>query len=269
MRFLASFFLILNFVFGIELMKLGEYIDQNVSGWLVSEKLDGIRAYWDGKKLISRNSKQINAPAWFLADFPSFELDGELFTRRGEFEKIQSIVMDQIPDDTMWRSVKFYVFDVPNATGGLLDRLSRLDNFLHEKPNENIAIITQTTISNKNDLMEFYNKVISNGGEGVVIREPSAPYLATRSGLNLKFKLFKDAECVVVALNSGKGKFAGLLGSVTCEMENKVRFKIGSGFTHWQRKNPPKIGEIITFKYQNLTKKGKPRFPVFLRIRKD
>jgi DNA ligase (polydeoxyribonucleotide synthase [ATP]) len=75
---------------------------------------------------------------------------------------------------------------------------------------------------------------------------------------------------VVVAHKVGQGKFSGLLGSVVCEnLSNKKRFKIGSGFSDKERANPPKIGSVITYKYQNLTAKGLPRFPVFLRVRED
>lgn len=68
----------------------------------------------------------------------------------------------------------------------------------------------------------------------------------------------------------GKGKFEGLLGSVTCvDIFSNVELEIGSGFSDEQRANPPKIGSIITYKYQNLTKNLKPRFPIFLRVRSD
>ena len=65
---------------------------QDVRGWLMSEKLDGVRAYWDGQKLISRGGKIFSAPAWFIKDFPPFALDGELWSKRRDFENIVSIV---------------------------------------------------------------------------------------------------------------------------------------------------------------------------------
>ena len=71
-----------------ELLKLSEYKGQNVGGWLASEKLDGVRAYWDGRNLLSRNGKIIATPGGWSAHFPPFALDGELYTARGEFEKI-------------------------------------------------------------------------------------------------------------------------------------------------------------------------------------
>ena len=113
------------------------------------------------------------------------------------------------------------------------------------------------------------------------MREPNVPYERKRSKNALKYKKFKDAECEVTAVNAGAGKYAGLMGSVTCkvlgaagsnsdeQIASGVKFKIGSGFSDEERANPPKIGSIITYKYQNLTAKGVPRFPVFLRVRED
>ena len=117
-----------------ELLKLSEYKGQNVGGWLASEKLDGVRAYWDGRNLRSRNGKILAAPEGWSAHFPPFALDGELYTARGEFEKIQSIVMDKTPNEAAWSEIKFYVFDVPGASGGLLERLSELEKFILKNP---------------------------------------------------------------------------------------------------------------------------------------
>ena len=64
-----------------KLLLLNTYKDQNITSWVMSEKLDGIRAYWDGTNLISRGGKIIHAPPWFIKDYPAFELDGELWCR--------------------------------------------------------------------------------------------------------------------------------------------------------------------------------------------
>ena len=272
-----------------ELLKLSEYKGQNVGGWLASEKLDGVRAYWDGRNLRSRNGKILAAPEGWSAHFPPFALDGELYTARGEFEKIQSIVMDKTPSATAWSEIKFYVFDVPEASGGLLERLSELEKFIAKNPQagQNLKIIKQVKVKDNSEFEAFAEAVIAKGGEGAVVREPNAPYERKRSKNALKYKKFKDAECEVISINKGSGKYAGLMGSVTCKSlgaagsnpdeqndellqpASGVKFKIGSGFSDEERANPPKIGSIITYKYQNLTAKGVPRFPVFLRVRED
>ena len=266
-----------------ELLKLSEYKGQNVGGWLASEKLDGVRAYWDGRNLRSRNGKILAAPEGWSAHFPPFALDGELYTARGEFEKIQSTVMDKTPNIAAWSEVKFYIFDVPEASGGLLERLSELEKFIAKNPQagQNLKIIKQVKVKDNAEFEAFAGHIVAKGGEGAVAREPNAPYERKRSKNALKYKKFKDAECEVTAVNAGTGKFAGLMGSVTCkalsaaglnsdeQIASGVKFKIGSGFSYEERANPPKIGSIITYKYQNLTAKGLPRFPVFLRVRED
>ncbi|MCD8213344.1 MAG: DNA ligase [Campylobacter sp.] len=272
MRAILVILLAIKFVFCIEILRLSEFKDQNVSGWLMSEKFDGVRAYWDGRNLLSRNGKILNAPSEFTAYLPPFELDGELFSNRGEFEKIQSVVMDKTPDVNAWKEIKFYVFDVPGAQGGLLKRLEKLENFLLKNPayQLRIKVIKQIIIKDNAEPDAFLNDVIKRGGEGVVVREPNVPYERNRSQNALKLKKFHDAECETIAINNGNGKYKNLMGSVTCkDLKSGKIFKIGSGFSDAVRANPPKIGEIITYKFQNLTANGLPRFPVFLRIRKD
>lgn len=269
-KFLLLVCLFFECAFGVQMLKLGEFGDQNVSGWLVSEKLDGVRAYWDGENLLSRNGVKFVVPSEFIAGFPPFALDGELYAGRGKFEKTQSIVMDKTADILAWKSVKFHVFDVPDVGGGLLDRLENLREFLRQKPNENIVIVEQIKVKDNAWLKNFAEQIFANGGEGVVVRDPNAPYERKRSQNALKYKKFHDAECKIIAINHGKGKYKNAMGSVICkDLQSGKSFKIGSGFSDEERANPPKIGTIITYKFQNLTAKGKPRFPVFLRVRRD
>jgi len=244
------------------LLLLKVYKEQNISGWVMSEKLDGIRAYWDGKNLLTRRGNIIHAPSWFIKDYPPFEIDGELWSKRGDFEHISSIVRDKEPS-TQWREIKHYIFEVPNAKGGLFKRLSCVKKY----ESHIIKIIPQIKIKDKNHLQQFLMDIDSSGGEGVVVRDPKALYINKRTNKALKVKTFLDKECRIIAHNSGHGKLKGLLGSVSCILDNNVTFKIGSGFSLDERKNPPSIGSVITFKFKEFTKYGKPRFPVFLRVR--
>ena len=230
----------------------------------MSEKLDGIRAYWDGKHLISRGGNIIHAPKWFIKNYPPFEIDGELWTKRGDFENISSIVRDKIPS-AEWKSIGHYIFEVPNAKGGLPERLEKL------KPYESktIKIIKQIPIKDKMHLKEFLEEIEQKGGEGLVVRDPNAPYINKRTSKALKVKTFQDAECKVLGYTKGKGKYVNVIGAIKCQLDNGIQFKIGTGLSDKARANPPKVGERITFKYQKFTKYGKPRFPVFLRVRKS
>jgi DNA ligase-1 len=147
-----------------------------------------------------------------------------------------------------------------------LNLWQRLDKV---KPYQNniIKIIPQIKIKDKNHLKKYLKGIESKGGEGVVVRDPLSPYIAKRTSKALKVKSFYDTECKVIGYKSGNGKFRGLVGSIKCELENNTIFYIGSGLSFEDRKHPPKIGSIITFKYKEWTKNGKPRFPVFLRVK--
>ena len=281
-RIIFTVLVLLNFAFSLDLLRLSEYKDQNISGWLASEKLDGVRAYWDGENLLSRQGKKLNAPLSFTKNFPKFALDGELYAKELKFEEIQATVMDKVPDEKAWSRLKFHIFDVPEASGGLLARLETLAKFLKNEPNQNLIIIKQIKMRDNAQFLKFSEDIIAKGGEGAVVREPNAPYERKRSKNALKFKKFKDAECEVVSINKGNGKYANLTGSLTCkalggkqgeekagEPKSGTIFKIGSGLSDEKRKNPPEIGSIITYKFQNLTANGKPRFPIFLRVRED
>ena len=260
--FLTIFFSVFSFGSKPKLLLLKTYKDQNISGWVMSEKLDGIRGYWNGKNLISRGGHIIHAPKWFTKNYPPFEIDGELWSKRGDFENISSIVRDKIPTNK-WHQIKHYIFEVPNAKGNLYQRLTKVKPYT----NDIIKIIPQIKIKNKKHLKEFLKTIEFKGGEGIVVRDPNTPYINKRTSKALKVKSFQDTECEVIGYTKGKGKLKNLMGAIKCKLQNGIKFKIGTGFSKLQRQNPPIIGDIITFKYKEFTKYGKPRFPVFLKVR--
>lgn len=250
----------------LNLMLLEQYQDQPIEGWVMSEKLDGVRGFWDGKQLLSRQGLPLSPPDYFINDFPPFALDGELFSERGKFEEISATVRSANPKG--WYKLKLHVFDVPNAEGDLFKRLAVLQHYLAEHPNAFIQIIEQIPIQNKAHLNAFFSEIQHSGGEGVVVRNPHSPYIHGRSAQILKLKAVHDEECIVIAHHTGKGKYADKLGAITCENQ-RGQFRIGSGFKDKDRENPPPIGTTITYKYRGLTVHGKPRFATFLRVRHE
>jgi DNA ligase-1 len=239
--------------------------DSNVTGWLISEKLDGVRAYWNGKKLISRSGKEFAVPQWFIEDFPPFEIDGELWTKRNDFEHILSIVNRQMPHKG-WRALTYNVFEVPNQNGKVLKRLDVLKAWLKNNPNRYIHIIPQKICKGSEHLQEILISVGKKKAEGLVVRDPNSLYINKRTSKALKVKSFTDDECIVTGYTNGRGKFEGLVGALVCKWQDRF-LKIGSGLSLEERKKPPMIGSEITFKYNGLTKYGNPKYPVFLRIR--
>lgn len=250
----------------LNLMLLEQYKNQDVTGWVMSEKLDGVRGFWDGKQLLSRQGYPFNPPDYFVEHFPPFAIDGELFSERGKFSEISATVRSANPKG--WYKLKLHVFDVPNAEGDLFTRLATLEKWLETNPSPHIAIIKQIPLKNTDHLHKFFSEIQQLGGEGVVVRNPNSPYIHGRSAQILKLKTVLDEECTVVAHHKGKGKYADKLGAITCENE-RGRFRIGSGFKDKDRENPPPISSVITYKYRGLTESGKPRFATFWRIRDD
>lgn len=263
--FLLLFFPALLWANPPNLMLLEQYHQQNIQGWVMSEKLDGVRGYWNGKQLISRQGYPFSPPDYFTKNFPPFAIDGELFSERGKFEEISATVRS---GQKGWHKLKLYVFDVPNAEGDLFQRLKTLADYLDTHPTPYIHIIEQIPVQNQTHFEQFFNKIQQLGGEGIVVRNPKAPYIHGRSSQILKYKAVFDEDCTVVAHHKGKGKYADKLGSISCE-NHRGRFRIGSGFKDKDRENPPPINSIISYKYRGLTSAGKPRFATFLRIRSD
>lgn len=263
-RFLFLFLITTASAQPLNLMLLEQYQDQPIEGWVMSEKLDGVRGFWDGKQLLSRQGLPLTPPDYFIKNFPPFAIDGELFSERGKFEEISATVRSASPKG--WYKLKLHVFDVPNAEGDLFARLSVLARYLQENPTPYIQIIEQIPIKDKTHLHAFFTQIQQFGGEGVVVRNPNSPYIHGRSAQILKLKAVNDEECVVIAHHKGRGKYADKLGAITCE-NARGRFRIGSGFKDRDRENPPPIGSTVTYKYRGLTNSGKPRFATYWRIR--
>lgn len=241
-----------------------KYEGQDVTGWLYSEKLDGVRAIWTGTEFISRQGKPINAPQWFKDTLPPITLDGELWLGRKQFQKCVGIVRKKNPIDSEWIFIKYAVFDLPNSPNTFESRYSALCELLHN--NDVAYAIEHKTIYSKEHLDEEYKKVMLLDGEGLMIRNPYSYYEERRSPNLLKYKPCITDEAVVVGYTPGEGKHTGRMGSLMCSWNGHI-IEIGTGFTDAERVCPPEFGDVITFEYQELTDRGVPRFPVYVCVR--
>jgi DNA ligase-1 len=241
---------------------------ESVAGWLMSEKLDGIRGFWTGKKMLTRKGHTIHTPAWFTKNFPPFALDGELWRNRNDYAFVQNTVLDEVPSEN-WKFITFNVFEVPQAAGDFAARLDQARIWFKSHPAPHVRIIDQIVCQGPDHLHSLLKQIESLGGEGIVVKNPALPYHPGRSPHVLKIKSFIDMEGTVIAHHAGKGELKGMMGSLTIRLENGIEFKLGTGFTLAARKQPPPIGAVVTFKYQGFTQNGIPRFASFMRIRKD
>jgi len=240
--------------------------DMDPTGYHLSEKLDGVRAVWTGKTIMSRNGNAFAAPAWLLANLPtSIKLDGELWLGRGVFEQTMSIVSTHTPSDIGWRQMKYMVFDTPDRTAGTFETRYQMLAQLIEKINHpQIVLVPQTKCPNRAFFQKAFQMVLDNGGEGLMLRKPGSLYEERRSFTLLKAKRFFYEDAKVIGYSPGEGKNTDKMGALICLNKSGVQFKVGSGFTDAQRDNPPPIGSTIEFKYQELTNGKKPRFPSFI-----
>ena len=244
--------------------------DVDLTGWWLSEKLDGVRAYWDGRQLLSRQGHVWHAPDWFLEPLPHVPLDGELWLGRKAFQRTVSIVRRHDQSEA-WRQIQFVVFDAPAVLGGFEARLQFLQDGLGSagSPIAHVRPLEQQRCRGLAGLREQLARVEAAGGEGLMLRQPDSLYVAGRSSTLLKVKTFHDGEARVVGHLPGAGRHRGRLGAVLVELPNGQRFSVGTGFTDAERRTPPALGTTITFRYQELTDGGLPRFPSFVRVRAE
>ncbi|WP_449466518.1 DNA ligase [Stenotrophomonas humi] len=252
------------------LMLAGKWQDgPDVSRYLVSEKLDGVRARWDGSKLISRAGNIIPAPAWFTHAWPQYSLDGELWSTRSNFDTISAIIRRSPADDAQWRSLRFMAFDMPEHPGTFVQRLAAMRNLAHGSSNPHLAVIAQQRVADTASLHAQLREVVAAGGEGLMLHHQDNLYLHGRSEGLLKLKLFEDDEARVVGYIPGKGKYEGMTGALQMQAQDGRRFRIGSGLSDVLRADPPAIGSLVTYRYNGLTVHGLPRFARFLRVREE
>ena len=321
--------------------------EQDLRGMWISEKLDGVRAYWNGADFVSRQGNIYHAPDWFKVGLPSFPLDGELWVGRGMFQECVSIVRRQDKSDH-WRKVRYVVFDAPDlpetAPGveqgpmrGTSPFEARLGKIIAHAAQANgsawgpssvaaaaefastlsylgpimvsdhARMLPQRMCRTMDELRTQLADVIAGGGEGLMARKFGSLYVAGRSDTLVKIKMFHDAEAKVIGHSPGKGRHKGRLGALEVEaigtspavpppgmtpptvaqeagedvrsgtgtgkksqvLQPGTRFSVGTGLSDADRGKPPPLGTVITFRYQELTDAGVPRFPSFLRVRPE
>ncbi|MDB5345872.1 MAG: ligase [Schlesneria sp.] len=241
---------------------------QDVTDWWISEKLDGVRAYWDGTQFLSRLGNLYAAPVWFTESLPNEPLDGELWLDRKQFQKTVSIVRRKDQSEH-WRQIKFVVFDAPALKEPFEARMDYLHNLVQQQQPEFAVAHEQARCQGIAHLKEELQRVEALGGEGLMLRQPASLYVAGRSSTLLKVKTFFDAEAKVVGHQGGAGRHKGRLGALQVVLPDGTAFSVGTGFSDSQRESPPAIGSTITFRYQELSDGGVPRFPSYIGIRKD
>ncbi len=240
----------------------------DVTDWWVSEKLDGVRAYWDGQQFLSRLGNVFVAPQWFTAGLPNKPLDGELWLDRKQFQKTVSIVRRRDQSDH-WRQIRFLVFDAPALQEPFEERMRYLQDLLQQASPEFALAHAHARCQGIAHLKEELGRIEALGGEGLMLRQPGSLYVAGRSSTLLKVKTFHDAEAKVIGHQPGAGRHKGRLGALLVVLPDGTEFSVGTGLSDAERNAPPVIGSTITFRYQELSDAGIPRFPSYVGVRRD
>ena len=278
---------------------------------LASIKFDGIRCLLHPiRGPVSRSFKPIpnfRLREW-LGGLKVYELDGEiLIFRRDEdgskhyldYNPVQSHVMSEfkaLPSDYHFEYVVFDSFSRPDEPYGV--RYELASQVIEWAKDSKIQLVEQVVCRTKEDILEYYEKILNLGYEGIMVRSPSAPYKSGRSTLRqqylLKMKPIHEDEGIVVDSvpletneNEAEQDLFGLtkrsshkggkrqteqLGAFIVNTTQWGEVRVGSGFTAIQRstfwKNRDSLmGATILFKYQSLGMKDKPRFPRFTKLK--
>jgi DNA ligase-1 len=238
------------------------------AGWLVSEKLDGVRALWDGRSLSFRSGLPIAAPSWFMQSLPpGVALDGELWSGRGRFEALSGAVRKAVPVDAEWRALRYQLFDLPGTPGRFSERAATLQALVKRSASPTLAAIEQQRLPDAAALQRRLDEVVRGGGEGLMLHRADALWRPGRSEQLLKLKPLHDAEATVIGHAPGRGRHAGRLGALRVRADDGTEFLIGTGFSDAERDSPPPLGSVVTYTHRGHTEGGVPRFASFLRLR--
>ncbi len=239
---------------------------QDLAGWWLSEKLDGVRAYWDGHSLISRLGNRFHAPDWFLEGLPEIPLDGELWIGRKAFQRTVGIVRRQDKTE-LWKQVRYVAFDAPGVDGPFEERLAAVRVHVERAGPPYLSAHGHDVCAGLDHLRAELARVEALGGEGLMLRQPRSRYEVGRSLTLLKVKSFRDAEARVLEHQPGAGRHKGRLGALLVELADGTRFSVGTGFSDAERESPPPVGAVVSFRYQELSEAGVPRFPSYVGVR--
>ena len=249
--------------------------------WIVQPKLDGERC----RALIDQNGRAtlLSSEENIITSVPhivhaleelglsNIELDGELYTHGMPFEEIHSRVGRTVNLHEDYKDIEYHIFDIVSDD----PQSSRIIRTVQLVPDTDYLRAVEFWLAySLNALMERYDNIVVDGYEGFIVRNAFAPYVRKRSTSMMKFKPKKFDYYQIVAAEeeiSIHGDLKNALGALVLSGAEGGVFRVGTGFTREQRielwkqryELPGKIAEV---KYQHLTEKKVPRFPVFVSI---
>jgi DNA ligase 1 len=157
----------------------------------MSEKMDGVRAYWNGKQLMSRHGKDIKCPQWFTEALPSGKrLDGELWMGRGSFDKLRGALnspLESVGTESLWKNeIKYVLFDMLDSELPYEERMEELRGLTLPSF---VSVVEVEECRGNDHLNEVLQSIVKNNGEGIVLTKPHSLYVGERTRDRLKVKV--------------------------------------------------------------------------------
>lgn len=255
---------------------------------LVQPKLDGLRCVAYAGLAQSRTGsyfKTVNhileALAPFFKAHPNVALDGELYTMDIPFETLAGLIKKEKiseKDRALLSNVSYHIYDMIDRTNPSLvysDRHAFLCAHLASivsATGSPIALVETEKTTNISEFRDKFSKYISNGYEGIMLRNCSGVYRTNyRSDDLQKYKEFMEEEYVITGFKEGDGRDKGTV-IWECQTAEKKVFNVRPRGTIESRRelfdNAAKyIGAKLTVVFQELSEQGVPRFPVGKAIR--
>ena len=156
--------------------------------------MDGVRAFWNGHELISKQSKRILCPDWLVEDLPlGVALDGELWMGRNKFEKLMTLLHTSSQDDP-WKEVMYVIFDMPHSNETYELRMEALNKI---KLPSHAKIVSRIQYQGNDHLLKSLTEIVKEGGEGFMLYKPQSLYIGERTQSLLKAKVIPSAICLL------------------------------------------------------------------------
>jgi len=214
------------------------------TGWWLTEEQPGVRAYWDGNKQFQFISGAlVEPPEFFVKGMPNTPLDGQLWVEGGLTEG--SLVNSKEPSETevVWKKLNFLVFDAPNQTTPIEERISYLKTL--EWPSH-AKVLDLAKCESAEQLKNLREEITKKGADGILLRKPQSLYEGGKTANFYKLK-------------------RKLGGTIVCELPNGTKFTLSVK----DRELPP-IGSVVTFRHNGYDdKSAEPKEPQFMHMRAD
>ena len=233
------------------------------STYYMSEKYDGWQAIWDGKsKLLTSTGKRMFDPpkSWYKLLPQNIPIAGELIIKGKTAPEVASL----LNSSSNWKNASFMAFDLPKSAANFYNRTDELKRIVKEQCDKfpgvcPLKYVQQTKTKTPTQIYSFYKKVLSKGGEGIILTEEQSLYKpGKRSDDRVKLKGRQDMEGTIVDFNVTDNK----LKSIKLKIPNGKTFNLGIGFSNEERKNYNKEfkkGNKLKFSFRELTAGGVPK----------